>query len=429
MNGKKYDFLIVGSGAGGATLARELSTRGKNVLVVERGRYEEKIGTVRDTLRYYDLDRLTKAPAQSKEGVILWRAFMAGGTTVVSCGNATRCLEEELAAFGITLDEELAEAEQEMNVSPIAEGLLSEGSERILWAAKDLGYQMELMPKFIDPVRCQKCGQCTAGCAHGAKWTALPYLDEATQNGAEVVYDTRVQQVVVEKGRARGVRGIGPDGEIEFLSDVVILAAGGLGTPVILQRSGVERAGQGLFVDLFVETYGVTGGLNQVREPAMPLVDHEFHRSQGFILSPRVILSRSTRFTVMGARGLTLPTRRLIGIMTKIVDEPVGRVYPDGSISKPVTERDWMRLREGSSIAGDILVRAGADRESIVVSKPTGAHPGGTAAIGDVVDKHLQTEVDNLFVCDASVLPTSPGLPPILTIVALSKRLAKVLAS
>jgi len=50
------------------------------------------------------------------------------------------------------------------------------------------------------------------------------------------------------------------------------------------------------------------------------------------------------------------------------------------------------------------------------------------AATGGVVDKNLQTEVDNLFVCDASVLPATPGLPPILTIVALAKRLAKLLA-
>jgi choline dehydrogenase-like flavoprotein len=429
MHSKKYDFLIVGSGAGGATLARELSRAGKDVLVVERGKYEEKIGTARDSLRYYDLNRLTKMPLQSKEGVILWRAIMAGGSTVVSCGNATRCLEQELAEFGIALDEELAEVEKEVKSSRIPEGLLSEGSERILWAAKELGYQMELMPKFIEPVRCQKCGQCTRGCANGAKWTALDYLEEAKQNGVDIVYNTSVQQVVVENGRARGVRGIGLHGEIEFLSDTVVLAAGGLGTPVILQRSGVEDAGQGLFVDLFVNTYGVTEGLNQIHEPAMPLVDHEFHETKGFILSPYVVLPRSSRFAEMGAKGFALPTRRLIGIMTKIADEPVGRVYPDGGVSKPVTERDWMRLREGSSIARDILVKAGADSRSIVDSKPQGAHPGGTAAIGKVVDKDLQTEVDNLFVCDASVLPTAPGMPPILTLVALSKRLAKMLVS
>ena len=198
---------------------------------------------------------------------------------------------------------------------------------------------------------------------------------------------------------------------------------------MILQRSGVEDVGQGLFVDLFVNTYGVTEGLNQIHEPAMPLVDHEFHKTKGFILSPYVVLPRSSRFAEMGAKRFALPTRRLIGIMTKIADEPVGRVYPDGGVSKPVTERDRMRLREGSSIAGDILVKAGADSRSIVDSKSQGAHPGGAAAIGKVVDKNLQTEADNLFVCDASVLPTAPGMPPILTLVALSKRLAKMLVS
>ncbi|MHC4592251.1 MAG: GMC oxidoreductase, partial [Planctomycetota bacterium] len=69
-----------------------------------------------------------------------------------------------------------------------------------------------------------------------------------------------------------------------------------------------------------------------------------------------------------------------------------------------------------------------ADTNSFVVTRPQGAHPGGTAAIGKVVNADLQTEVDNLFVCDASVLPNAPGLPPIPTIVALAKRLAKALA-
>jgi choline dehydrogenase-like flavoprotein len=44
-----------------------------------------------------------------------------------------------------------------------------------------------------------------------------------------------------------------------------------------------------------------------------------------------------------------------------------------------------------------------------------------------VVDSNLETEIPNLFVCDASVLPISPGKPPILTILALSKRLADYL--
>lgn len=54
---------------------------------------------------------------------------------------------------------------------------------------------------------------------------------------------------------------------------------------------------------------------------------------------------------------------------------------------------------------------------------------GGTAAIGRVVDTDLRTEVDGLYVCDASVLPETPGMPPIMTIVALAKRLAEALTT
>ena len=104
---KKYQFLIVGSGAGGATLARELSKQGKQVLVVEEGVYERKIGTLKDSFRYFEGSRLMHIPKKSKEGVIIWRTLMAGGSTVVSCGNGVRCLEKELADLGITLKEEL----------------------------------------------------------------------------------------------------------------------------------------------------------------------------------------------------------------------------------------------------------------------------------------------------------------------------------
>ena len=106
---------------------------------------------------------------------------MAGGSTVVSAGNAIRCTEG-LSDLGIDLNEEFAEAEREMDVRPINRDLLSEGSERIMWASEELGYKMELMPKFIDPVRCRKCGLCPLGCANDAKWTALDYWDN---KGAE----------------------------------------------------------------------------------------------------------------------------------------------------------------------------------------------------------------------------------------------------
>jgi len=355
---------------------------------------------------------------------------MAGGSTVVSCGNATRCLEKELADLGINLGDEFREAEGELNVAPIDDRLLSAGSKRIMEASKELGYGMEPMPKFIDPVQCRQCGQCVFGCPNNAKWSALRYLEEAASNGTDVLYKTTIGEVLVENGIARGVRGRSPRGdEIEIRAGVVILSAGGLGTPVILQRSGIEDAGSGLFIDLLVNTYGVTEDVNLVGEPPMALVDHRFYEDKGFIISSYVNHNRLVRFMELGAKGLTLPAGRLLGIMTKTRDESAGQVFPDGSVSKPATDEDWTRLREGSAIATEILIKAGATKDSIVTSVPQGAHPGGTAAVGRVVDESLQTRVGGLFVCDASVLPVAPGMPPILTIIALAKHLAKTLTS
>lgn len=428
MDQRKYDYAIVGSGAGGATIAMELAKKGKSVLVAERGIREEKVGSVRDAIRYYDFRGLTKAPPKSKEGTILWRTLMAGGSTVASCGNGVRCLEKELADFGINLDQEFSDLEEETVVTPYDERRLSKGSKMILEVSKDLGYKMEPMPKFIDPKKCRRCGQCVAGCKYGAKWTALDFLDKAVENGAEVLYKAMVEKVIIENGKARGVSLRSNVGRTEIMSDAVILAAGGFGTPLILKNSGIEGAGTNFFMDLLVNTYGVAKGLSQTDEPTMALVDHEFYESKGFILSPFIQQSRITRLYDIGMKGMLMSTRGLLGIMTKTRDDPSGHIYPDGSFSKPVSDKDRERLNEGSKISKEILIKAGVDKNSITVSKIQGAHPGGTSAIGKVVDKDLQTKVDNLFVCDASVLPTSPGMPPILTIAALAKRLGKILS-
>jgi len=425
---EKYDYLIVGTGAGGATLARELTKRGKRPLVVEAGKLEKSVGTYSDSARYYDSHGIgvMKMPKMSREGVVLWRSLMAGGSTVVSCGNGVRCLEKELSALGINLEAELKETESELHVAPIAEKLLSDGSREIMRASKELGYAMDLMPKFINPKACRKCGQCALGCPNDAKWTALDYLKEAEANGAEIIYDTKCLSAIVENGRIKGIQAQGPEGLVKIIADVVIIAAGGLGTPVVLEKSGIKKAGGGLFMDLLVNTYGITNGLNQIHEPTMTLVNHDFHQSRGFILSPFVNHPWIVRVMEMGVKGLMTRDNKIIGIMTKICDEPSGRVYPDGSVSKTVKEKDKEKLGEGSRISKEILAKAGA--KNITVSRVQGAHPGGTAAIGRVVDSNLQAEVNNLFVCDSSVLPASPGLPPILTIVALAKRLAKLLA-
>lgn len=219
----------------------------------------------------------------------------------------------------------------------------------------------------------------------------------------------------------------GRDGAFEARGTTVVLAAGGLGTPVILSASGIEQAGKGLFIDTFVNVYGTLDENVSSVEPTMSIVNTGFHDDRGFLMAPFINYSRSTRMIEGGPRLATRPLRHLFGMMVKTSDDPVGEVYADGRVSKPVTEADRRRLDDGVGLAGDILVAAGVRRESLLVSKPQGAHPGGTAAIGAVVDTDLQTPVNGLFVADASVLPRTPGMPPMVTIGALARRLGRVL--
>ena len=182
-------------------------------------------------------------------------------------------------------------------------------------------------------------------------------------------------------------------------------------------------------MDLLVNTYASTKSLNLIHEPTMALVDMQFHEEKGFILSPFVNHSRGLRMSEVGLSGASASDKNLVGIMARH-DGPESRPsYPDGSFSKPVTPLDWQKLNEGSAMAKEILVKAGGDPKSVMVSKVQGAHPGGTAAIGEVVDKNLETRLSGLFCCDASVLPAAPGLPPMLTIGALGKYLARQLVA
>ena len=426
---QKYDVIIVGSGAGGATLAKELTKKNKKILVIEKGKSETSLGTFSDAVRIYDGNSITKIPAKSQEGVIIFRTFQSGGSTVVSCGNGVRALEKIFSELGINLQEEFAEAEKETRTGPVAEKLLSEGSQAIRRAANDLGYRMDLMPKFINPDKCQKCSLCCFGCSHGAKWTAEEFINEAIKNKADVLFETKVEKVLITNGKATGVSVMDAGGRREIPANAVIISAGGLGTPVILQQSGIQEAGKGLFVDLLVNTYGITKGINLLHEPTMSLVNLEFHKDKGFLLSPFINPSRGVRFAELGLRGTTMPMNKILGIMTKTTDDATGTVYPNGKVSKSVTKNDEARLNAGSALSREILVKAGADPKSIIVSKVQGAHPGGTAAVGKVVNTDLQTKVDGLFICDASVFPVTPGLPPILTIVALAKRLANFVAA
>jgi len=430
------DVLIIGSGVGGATVARELAIRGIKVTILEKGKYH-KVGTERWALGFYagsstyrKMLRNFSPGEKSSEGTEILRAVMVGGSSVVTFGNGVRALQSELETLGIHLEDEFKEAERELNVAPLPESLMGERTKILMKASKELGYDVKPMPKFINFSKCRNCGNCVAGCRYGAKWTAQKFVSEAVKAGAKLVTDTYADEVLYSSGEVKGVRVYGPSGSSIINADNIVLAAGGIETPIILQKSGLTNAGSNLFADLLVNTYGMIKKGDMTDEIGMATLIDEFYLKHGFILSP-VLDTTLDMFLYLPIfkKSRAFKRRRILGLMTKIMDDEVGRVDDNGAIHKPVTENDWKKLKMGVEISKKILTHAGADPHSVYVTHVRAGHPGGTAGIGRVVNADNETEINRLFVSDASVLPKAPGLPPVLTIIAISKRFSKKLAS
>jgi len=426
---KEIDVTIIGSGGGGAPLAYELSKKNKNVLIIDRGPVvnPEHLGNFWQTVIFNGYYHRMAAFSRSKEGIVIYRTYNIGGTTVFSCGNIVRSLQSEFLSYGIDLENAFQEAEQEMGSRILPDKQIVTGTKAIMKSSKRLGYNMRNMPKGLNSdMVCDLCGDCVLGCKSGRKTDVRPYINKAIENGAVLMPSTEIDKVLFTgNGQVRGVK-LSSGREIE--SKIVVLSAGGLGTPVILQKSNIS-AGNGLFVDLFNTTYGVTDNLSQLEGPSMGTVITDFHEKEGFILSPYIDhWSQLMLFCPVWWNMIhRFPRKRTIGIMTKITDERCGKVSVD-SISKIPTKQDKHRLKAGSAVAKEILKEAGA-RSIITVKRIRSAHPGGTVAVGEVVNSDLQVKgTTGLYVCDCSVFPVAPGLPPILTIVALAKWLGKRLA-
>lgn len=417
---EERDFVIVGTGVGGVSVARELARRAGSILMLECSRVFRDVGGALGMLRYLDERKL-------EPGVYAHRALMAGGTAVLSCGNGPRSLEEVWPRLGIDLEEDFAGVEREIGVNPMPEDMLTAGSLAIREGGRACGVTFRPMPKMIRFAQCRSCSLCMLGCRCGAKWTPLHWLDELVASGVEVRYGARVERVRHEGGRVSGVEIRDRGGACFVRARHVILAAGALATPVILQRSGFADAGTHLAVDPAAILYGITGGVSTLGEPVMALVADEMHRERGFLLSPFCENLTAGRVVTLGFRSLRYPARRMLGIMVKIKDDCAGRVLPDGRVEKRMTAGDRARMADGMGLARKILEAAGA-REPFLVGRINGGHPCGTAGIGRVVDGDLQTRVRGLFVADASIFPESPGQPTIVTIAALARRLGKRLA-
>jgi choline dehydrogenase-like flavoprotein len=420
--------IVVGSGAGGATAARELSAQGAQVLLLEAGM---PFKPFRKSLNWATPLRgagllgdertigLLFPPLQTvraSDDLVLVRGLTTGGCTSISCGNLVRATAG-LAEIGLDLAAEFGELEALLQRQIIPRERWRPVTTRLFRAAETLGLDPLPTPKAVDMERCVSCGLCELGCATGARWDARRFLDDLCAQGGTVQTGAAVEQVLVEGGRARGVL-VARGRSLERMeADVVVLAAGGLGTPRILRASRLP-AHDGLWVDIVLTLGGQLEGAQQLREPPMAW----YAQRDGYILSPYVdILSHWFHAPWRG-----VPLERRVGLMVKLADAADGSVAADGTVRKAVSAHDRERLREAVAMAQQVLQVAGVGGP-YVPGMLNGGHLGGTVPLRpeDVPGMRPTGLPEGLWVADLSLLPRSQGLPTILTTAALALRVAR----
>ena len=420
----KTQTVVVGSGAGGATVARELTRRGREVLILEEGAYHKPVGSWRTMLKMLD----HMGNFASIEGTQMVRLITVGGSTVSFCGVAFPPPPWLKERHGIDLAPYVDEVSRELDLAPLPDRLVGAGAQRIQAAAREEGLAWNPFPHFIDAAECDlSCPKCMIGCAKGAKWTARDYVEEALAGGARLATEAHAEEVLSDGGKVTGVRGLAKSGPFVVEAERVVLAGGGLGTPVVLQASGIEAAGRnGFFIDPLCLTSGISKDPGSSHDIPMSCGTTDL-QDEGIIMTD-VVDPWPLFFFGLIMGGPRRPRHflgypRTLGIMTKARDPLTGFISADGSVSKPLGKEELDRLARGREMATRILVRAGCDPDTILTGPPRGAHPGGTVRIDDVLDRDLQTEIAGLYVCDASVFPEPMGLPPTLAIIGLARRL------
>lgn len=419
------DAIVVGTGPGGASVARELARLGGRVLMLEQGGAAPLAGT---------LAQMAAMAAVPGRGAFVHRdaSLLVGGTTLggssaVNFATAAPPPPGMFEAFGIDLGPALASLRAELPMAPLPDSLVGPMAARIAEAARAAGMDWRKLDKMIRPEACRSgCWRCVYGCPFGAKWSARDFVEEARRHGAVLQERSRVTRVLVEGGRAAGVELL-RDGKVEQVrAPLVVLAGGGIGSPRLLHASSLGPRRAPFFSDPVVAVMGsvddIEGGAEVPMAAGLHLAD------EGIALADLTLPAPMYQaFTAqVGRLDRLLAHRRTLSVMVKIRDEIGGAVGPRWA-DKRLTREDRAKLDKGVALARAILAKAGARK--VFKSWHFAAHPGGSVRIGAGVDSDLQTATPGLYVCDASVIPAPWGLPPSLTLLALGLRLGRGLGA
>jgi choline dehydrogenase-like flavoprotein len=424
----EYDVVIVGTGPGGATVAKEMACRGNKVLILEWG----PGGAVRGTAaQYFSQSMLPgKSMLLTPQLVGMVRGITTGGSSLFYCGTAYPAPLEMLLKHGVDLATDVQETRAELPIAPLQPQMVTPMTSRLMASARQVGLDWQLLDKFMYQDRWQPEYPAFGwyGDPTRMKWSARNYVDVAVAHGAVLLNGARATRVLGDQRTATGVEFTMNGQTHRAGAGRIVIAAGGIGSPIILRRSGFREAGYDFFFDPLITVCGTLKGVCQ-RENEIPMSTGVHLRDEGYMMTDLAIPpAMHTLFTAQVLHlNRLLSFRNTARIMVKIKDDLGGRLTDSGGVRKSLTAADHSKLQAGFENAKRVLKAAGAT--DIYKTGILAAHPGGTVKIGEIVDANLKTRIDNLYVCDCSVIPEAWGLPPTFTLVALGKRLARHLSA
>jgi choline dehydrogenase-like flavoprotein len=480
------DVVVIGSGAGGAVVGAELAEAGQDVVFLEEGPHvpPERYGKMRpsETMRHMWRDGgLTVAVGLGDTPVInVMMGSCVGGSSVLTgavCfripGSVLREWELDHGLSGLTeraMEPCFQAVERGIHVEEVPAKMRSRSTNLFLEGAEKLGLAWK--PLKRNTKDCNGCGRCNFGCPHGAKLSVdVSFLPRAYAAGARLYADCRVESITIRGGRAVGVEGRILEGPLrkpkrrfQVKARRVVLAAGAYASPLILLQNGIGRSSGQVGKNLTVHPgFRIMARFDEaVRgwRGALQSAYSDAYEKDGFNMVGLFIPPGALAGTLPGigkehvARARTIPNLAIFGGM--IHDQGGGRIqqiFGRPLMTYRMTPRDRATVPVLMRRMAEIYFSAGArevflpvlglgpvDRDrlqSIDLEHVPGhalecasQHPLGTCRMGvspqnSVVDPNGQSwDVRELYVADGSILPTSLGVNPQVSIMSMAMRIA-----